>query len=267
VSGQFPAEGYYPPGGLTSTSRERGKVIRIVDKKTTLEALDTIVFQGEGCANSASEHSHYKQFSRVQAEFPEFSHLVGAGVTIQSHPPSSPPPEKTKELIRFFNAGYYFLLQTLNSIYLTEEKEDQLRIIRGRFFLCMKNLLPMLAYLIMDDGFVPSFQIAEFRNTRLRDPPSNVLRASFAKVKPYLDEYTAGVLEGYVAALTPGEGKTEKKTTYTFSYSEPPKEEKEGKEAKGKEKEEPKREEASGLASPKKAKERKRKSSSARHRK
>lgn len=71
-------EGYYPPGSLAAKEdAERGMLIRVVDTKTTLEALQTIVHQGEGAKDHHCHYSHYHQFARVKSEFNSFKHLIG----------------------------------------------------------------------------------------------------------------------------------------------------------------------------------------------
>jgi hypothetical protein len=175
-------------------------VIRVTDQVTARKALKTIIFQGEGARHHKYQFSHYNQFIKVQEEFPKFSELVGAGVAIQDHPPSSPPPEEVQNLIQFFNAGYYFLLDSLNSIYTEKDRARQLQIVRGEFFLCMKNLLPMVAYLIMDEGFVPSFEISNWCTPGQVPDRKQLLRTAFDKLELPTD-YISFVLGKYVDTL------------------------------------------------------------------
>jgi hypothetical protein len=198
---QFPSEGYYPPGALVGSGCGQARVTRIEDKASCEAALEVIVCQGEGHGEK-SNYSHYNEFKQVKRHFKNFEDLIGGGIELQPHPPEELTP-KAKDLIHFFNAGYYVLLQTLNSIFNTRNKADQLQIVRGRFFLCMKNLLPMLAYLIMDEGFVPSFQITEFNVIPLKEPLHDILTGAFENVKPYVEEEAYGILGGYVKILAP----------------------------------------------------------------
>jgi len=90
--------------------------------------------------------------------------------------PENKPDSRTEEVMELFNGCHFLLLRILNNIYLTKDREAQLALVRSEFFVVMKNLMTPIAYIIMDAGHVPSFQIVNWlQSFPLRDKAGNVI--------------------------------------------------------------------------------------------
>jgi len=192
TSWAFPPNGYYAPGALQG-SQGVNEMDTIEDALTAV-ALITAQGEGERERKSSEPHilSHFQLFNLIKDTLPLWIDLVPP---LDAYPPEpeNKPDERTRDTIVLFNGCYYLMLRILNNIHVTKDKEAQLLMVRSQFFTVMKNLLTPLAYIIMDGGHVPSFQIAGWMETHPSHRSDGTVETNLDPLKIILADKAVGL--------------------------------------------------------------------------
>eukprot|EP01121_Diplochlamys_sp_Union-15-3_P017238 TRINITY_DN602_c0_g2_i2.p1 TRINITY_DN602_c0_g2~~TRINITY_DN602_c0_g2_i2.p1 ORF type:complete len:1029 (+),score=246.12 TRINITY_DN602_c0_g2_i2:58-3087(+) len=136
-----PGTAYYP-------NFDNGGMILVTNKEDAFRALDIIIKQGEGSqTNNSVDNSHYHRFLSILKEDPSWEQLVSpADVELTKNYTFN---EYATETNKAFNAVYCYSLKCLDAIYRTKDQDKKNHIIKAGLFGAMKNVLPLLAKLLM----------------------------------------------------------------------------------------------------------------------
>ncbi|MGQ0617258.1 MAG: ferritin-like domain-containing protein [Acidimicrobiia bacterium] len=173
---QFAAGYYNQDGG--------GQPVVVSDLVTALEAIDTIVVQGEGTSPGRlqvpldpaapqlglDEQSHYARFKAIA----EGIDGIGAVWPVPDNPKATQYPAPVADLARLFNAGYCYLLAMVDALYATpaDERHASARWQLERSYLtAMQGVLFPIADLLVRQAVpgghaAPTFEFFAFRAGR-----------------------------------------------------------------------------------------------------